>query len=282
MIMLSDLCDRLGLDTNEAGWVIAWVMECYEKGILTNKDTEGLEMTWGNVEATKEMLQRIAKREGCGDLLAEGCMRASKRIGGEAPNLAVYTKKGNTPRGIDHRASMWSEFLDTCVSSTGTIESGWSTSLSAAKVGFKYMSNPFSWEEVATWNASTKGAMLFEDSLVTCFFTTMGDIPMLTEMVNTATGWDLTLDEALKIGRRIANLFRAFNIRHGLGADLDAPSPRYGLTPVDGPSEGKAIMSVWDQMVRKYYQLMEWDERGKPLPETLKKLGLEEVVKDVW
>ena len=85
----------------------------------------------------------------------------------------------------------------------------------------------------------------------------------------------------MEIGQRVVNLLRAFNIRHGLTADLDTPSPKYGSTPFDGPSKGKAIMPVWDRMVHKHYQLMEWDVIGKPLPKTLKKLGLEEVVEDL-
>ena len=82
--MLSNLTDNLGLDVNESGWTIAWVMECYEKGLLTKKDTDGLEMTWGNVDETRKMLEKIAKRDGFGDILAEGVKRASQHIGGEA------------------------------------------------------------------------------------------------------------------------------------------------------------------------------------------------------
>ena len=85
----------------------------------------------------------------------------------------------------------------------------------------------------------------------------------------------------MEIGQRVINLLRTFNIKHRLTADLDTPSPKYGSTPVDGQSKGKAIMPVWDRMVHKYYQLMEWDGIGIPLPKTIKKLGLEEVVEDL-
>jgi aldehyde:ferredoxin oxidoreductase len=97
-------------------------MECYEKGFLKRNDLDGIEMTWGNAEATVEMLKKIAHREGCGKLWAEGVKRAAETIGGEALNRAVYTQKGASPRGHDHRGN-WAEMIDTCHSNTSTIES---------------------------------------------------------------------------------------------------------------------------------------------------------------
>ena len=107
VFVLTDLADRLGIDINETGWIIGWLMECYEKGILTKRDTDGIEMNWGNVESVKAILNKISNREGIGDLLAEGVKRASERIGGEAVKIAVCTRKGSTPRGHDHRGR-WS------------------------------------------------------------------------------------------------------------------------------------------------------------------------------
>src|SRR3989304_5225371 len=99
------------------------VMECYEKGILTDSDTDGLKMTWGNVEAARAMLFKIAKREGLGNILAEGVMRASRLIGKGAEELGVYVKKGQAPRSHDHRAR-WIEMMDTAPSDCGTIAVG--------------------------------------------------------------------------------------------------------------------------------------------------------------
>ncbi|GAJ11501.1 unnamed protein product, partial [marine sediment metagenome] len=118
-MMLSHEVDCLGVDANEAGWLIGFVMECYEKGILNREDCDGLEMTWGNAEATREMLRRIATRQGFGDVLAEGVMRAAQHIGGEAPNFAIHTMKGNTPRAHDDR-NRWPMLFDTCLSQMGT------------------------------------------------------------------------------------------------------------------------------------------------------------------
>ncbi len=102
-IFLANETDRLGMDANETGWMIGLLMECYEKGVLKQDDADGLELTWGNYETANQIMHKIAKREGFGNILAEGVMRAAQLIGGEAPNLAIHTMKGNTPRAHDHR-----------------------------------------------------------------------------------------------------------------------------------------------------------------------------------
>jgi len=122
VIVLNDLNDRLGMDANEAGWLLGMLMECYEKGIISKKDTDGIEITWGNVDAVQALLKKIAAREGFGDILAEGTMRTAMTIGGGAPDLGVYIKTGAVPRGHDHRAR-WEEMLDTATSSTSTVDS---------------------------------------------------------------------------------------------------------------------------------------------------------------
>jgi aldehyde:ferredoxin oxidoreductase len=274
-IMLSWEVDNLGMEVNEAGWVIGFIMECYEKGILTKEDVNGLEMTWENVQATQLMLKMIARREGFGNVLAEGVMRAAEHIGGEAVNLAVYTKKGNSPRGHDHRTRWW-EMFDTCVSNTGTFENNLG--------GYALDMRPDRyWKDVSTAMAKTKGSMQIEDSMVTCRFNTRQNVDLLSQAVSAVTGWDFTWEEAMKAGLRIVNLMRAFNVRHGLTWDLDYPSLRYGSMPADGPYRGENIMLYWDKMLHNYYKEMGWDEEtGKPLPETLKNLELEYVIRDLW
>ncbi len=279
VVMLSNLTDELGLDVNESGWTIAWVMECFEKGLLTKKDTDGLEMTWGNVEETRKMLQKIARREGFGEILAEGVKRASDRIGGEAAKLAVYTHKGNTPRGHDHRGR-WSELLDTSLSDTGTHEATFGP-LRPDLLGQPPVENQFSPEEVPRNSALVSGWHQFEDCLGVCRFCIKN--PFLTvECVEAVTGWQMDLEQAIAIGKRAINQLRVFNSKHGLKRELERPSDRYGSTPVDGPVKGKGIMPVWDEMVENYYSHMGWDPKtGKPLPETLRSLGLDHLIQDL-
>ena len=278
--MLSNEVDRLGLETNEAGWLIGWVIECYENGLLTKEQTDGLEMRWGNAEAARTLLQRVARREGFGDLLAEGVMRASQKIGGDAARRAVYTMKGNSPRGHDHRGR-WTELLDTATSSTGTIESA--PVVFPHEHGLPAQSDPFSAEDVAAVVAKSKGRMVFADCLGVCRFCSRVELAKLVEVVSAATGWDMGFDEAMTVGLRTVNLLRLFNLRHGLAAEVDRPSARYGSVPVDGPAKGQDIGAVWEEMRSKYYSLLGWDtSTGKPLPDTLRRLGLEREASDIW
>jgi aldehyde:ferredoxin oxidoreductase len=280
VVMLSYEVDRLGMDCNEASFTIGWVMECYEKGIFTKKDLDGLDMKWGNVEAVKTMLNKIAKREGIGDLLAQGVMRASRKIGGEAADWAIYTQKGCTPRSHDHRGGRWAELFDTCLTNTSTIESTWA-GVHTQLVDLPTVSDPFSHEEMSTTNAKFSGIRQFDDCLGTCRIASTHPKLQL-ECLNAVTGWALTLEDAFTIGRRVINQLRVFNFRHGMKKEDERPSKRYGSIPVDGPAQGKNIMEKWDWMVENYYTLMGWDPKtGKPLPETLKKLGLEDLIKDL-
>lgn len=271
-LMLSKEVDRLGMDTNESGWVVGFAMECFERGILTKEKANGLDLSWGNPESARLLLNLIAKRQGIGDILAEGVMRTSKKMGGDAVNYAVHTMKGNTPRSHDHRNGP-AEMFDTSISNTGTLETaGGPTTVSE---------NP-TWEEIVNANIHNKGAMILEDSMVTCRFNTRTNVQLLCQALSAVTGWDFSWEEGMQVGLRAVNLLRAFNIRHGINSrEIDRPSPRYGSAPDAGPWKGRNLLNVWDKMLDAYYSGMGWDKSGVPLPETLEKLGLEDVSKDL-
>lgn len=271
-MMLSKEVDRLGLETNEACWVVGFAMECYEKDILTREKVNGLDLHWGNAESARLLLNLIAKRQGIGDVLAEGVMRVSKKIGGEAVNFAIHTLKGNTPRGHDHR-NRWTEQFDTCVSNTGTIET-WGGPIA--------LGDTPKWEDIVATNLHDKGAMMFEDSLVTCRFNTRMNVDLLSQALSAVTGWDFSLKEGIRVGQRIVHLLRAFNTRHGIiGRDVDRPSSRYCSKPDSGSGKDKSLQEVWDKMLDAYYAGMGWDSKGKPLSETLKKYDLNYVARDL-
>ncbi len=278
-VVLGNDVDRLGMDINESGWLIGWLMECSQKGLLNKDDLDGIDIKWGDAEATRAILKKTAYREGNGNLWAEGVKRTAEKYGGEALDCAVYTLKGATPRGHDHRAR-WSEMIDTCLSNTGTIEVG--PGIPAVKeLGILPPKDMFDAIEVSTFNAMVCGRRLFEDSLVLCFFCGQ-DLKMITDTLSAITDWDFDIQEAMDVGKRIVNQLRVFNFRHGLTKDVEAPSVRYGSTPVDGPAEGKSIMPQWEALRSNYYEKMGWDpETGKPLPETLTKLGLEHLIPDL-
>jgi len=269
---LTDLADRLGVDVNETGWVLGWVMECFEKGVLQKSDLDGLDMTWGNSDSVAEILRGIAERKGFGNLLAEGVKRAAERIGGEAVSMAVCTVKGATPRGHDHRAR-WHELVDTCLTNTSTLEATF-VGVRPHLMDMPPVHDAFSPWEVPLVNAHQNGWAVVEDCLGACRFN-MNYPKKVLSAYNAVTGADMSLPDVITIGKRIVNTFRMFNIRNGLTPELEAPSLRYGSAPSDGPAEGKRILDYWPHIREFYYKSMGWDPKtGIPLPDTLRSLGL--------
>ena len=279
-LILAHLLTLLGLEGNEAGFLVAMVIELYEKGVLTQENSEGLDLRWGNTKAMKTLLERIANRQGAfANILAEGTMHAAEALGTEAQNCGIYTMKGYSPRTHDHRA-MWREMFDTATSDLGTFDSGY---IGPPDPDVPSLKNGFSPDEVSANVAVTKGRRQFEDTLGTCIFCTLRPLNEVLEALNAATGWDFTPNEAQDVGFRVANLMRAFNLRHGVAVDVESTSPRWSSAPVDGPAKGVSIAEHWDSMLDNYYRLMGWDrETGRPLPETLKSIGLEHVTGDLW
>jgi aldehyde:ferredoxin oxidoreductase len=276
---LNTQTDRACVDVNEFGWVIGWVREGLEKGWLTRQQV-GLDLKWGDVAGANRLLQMINRREGFGDLLAEGVKRAAEKLGGEAAKAAIYTGKGASPRGHDHRGR-WEEMLDTATSSIGTMETG--NPVHQTELGLPARINPFDGVEVAKLVAGCRGRRAFEDSLGICIFTTRTRLENVCRALSAATGWYYTVAEAMRFGRRTAAINRATALRCGLGPDLEKPSFRYGSTPENGPAAGHAVSAQWEKMVDTWYREIGYDRKtGKPLPQTLKDLGLAWLAKELW
>jgi aldehyde:ferredoxin oxidoreductase len=169
------------------------------------------------------------------------------------------------------------ELFDTVVTNTSTLESSWA-GVHPQLVDQPPLVDRFSHEEVAVTNARFNGIRQFDDCLGTCRFVA-ADPKLQLECLNAVTGWDLTLDDAFTVGRRIVNQLRIFNFRHGMRKEDERPSKRYGSVPIDGPAAGKDITEKWGLMLETYYKEMGWDsETGKPLPETLVDLDLEDLI----
>ncbi len=279
-LFLANLTTRLGLEGNEAGFLVSMVMELYEREALSTRETDGLELGWGSAKAARALLERIARREGkFANTLAEGTMRAAQALGPEALACAIYAKKGHSPRGHDHRV-MWREMFDTATSDIATYQSGY---IGPTDPEVPPITNAFSPKEVSTHIARAKGRRQLEDMLGTCTFCTRVPVSHLVEQLNNVTGWDFTAREAQDVGYRASALLRAFNLKHGIGPELERPSPRWSSAPVDGPAKGITIEPHWEGMLDNYYSEMGWDRKsGRPLPETLRKLGLESVAAELW
>ncbi len=143
--------------------------------------------------------------------------------------------------------------------------------------------DPFSPDQVAYMVAKSKPRRQFIDCLGICNQQSGQDFSLLVKLVNAATGWDLTMDDVITIANRNTNLMRAFNLRHGVSLQVEAPSILYSSVPVDGPAKGRDIKPHWEHMLDVYYQHMGWDRKsGRPLPETLRSLGLEAEIRDLW
>jgi aldehyde:ferredoxin oxidoreductase len=275
-VYLSNICDAIGVDVNELGWVLGWVMECYEKGLITAEQLDGIEAKWGDPKATEKLMEKIAKREGCGEWLGEGVMRASKHIGGMAADMAIYSQKGQSPRSHDHRGR-WAEMFDTCMSNTSTIEVTFG-GVQVERLGMAPMKDRFSPTEIVDQMAALNGWHQFDDSLGVCRFD-FTNANKGVETVAAITGWDLDLQSAMTIGKRISAAMRIWSFQHGLDPSLERPSKRYGSVPIDGPAAGANIMLYWDDMVRRFRGLIGWDpDHGIPTNETLRDLDLEELI----
>jgi aldehyde:ferredoxin oxidoreductase len=281
--MMTDIYDRLGLDSSTHGCTFGMVFECYEKGIITKDDTGGLELTWGNHEALLKLLHMMIKREGFGKLLADGPRKAAERIGRGATKLVAHMK-GTGYNLHDWRAA-WSTFLGQTIAGSGPVwqAPGFDACASEPDLGYPSMrQDGLSTEgKAANVRASQLKKIWDSDCLGLCWYGTWG-VPNVTSYatrsLEAATGWkNFSREEAFMVGERVVNLERLFNMKRGLtiADDLDV-GPRLLEAPSKGAAKGVSIAPYLRMMVEEYYECMGWERStGKPTPETLKRLGLD-------
>ncbi len=283
------LCNQLGLDTISTGNVIAWAMECCEKGILSQAQLEGLDLRFGNDGAMIELIKKIAAREGIGDLLAEGSYRASQKIGGgdwvvhskglDYPAVDIRGTKGMalsfavSPRGGDHLKGLsLYEVAPEVYARDIRKEIGIEV---VPQYWLQYETKP----ELMRWHENWHCVV---DSLGLCKLEGIALKPLLPKhfqrMLAAATGWNINLEELERIGERIWNLERLFNVREGMSRADDMPPRRLLNEPVStGPAQGERLnRERYEQMLTEYYLLRGWEpETGIPTREKKHELGLE-------
>lgn len=272
----SELLDKYGLDGLGITNVIGFAMECYEKGLITKEDTGGLDLQFGNWEAAFEMIERIVKRQGLGNILADGPVRAADYIGNGSDRFTMHVKGMPLPMH-DHR-SAWGYALQYAIGSAGPAHEGGPVALEHSGILPR-----FSIEGKAA--AVKKGQELrcFLNSIGVCVYASEGvSYKLIADILSATTGLNLSENEARKIAIRSINLRRAFNIRHGLVPEDDTLPARYTLDPPpDGGSKGSIVPIK--PMVYDYYNLMGWDlKTGKPYQRTLTNLDLENEAADLW
>ena len=276
----NDLCNRYGLDTISTGATVAFALECYEKGLINKKDTDGMELMWGDAETMVKLVEMIGRREGFGDLLAEGTRRAAAAIGKGADECALHVKGMELPMHDPRAFTSWAVAYGTSnrgachiQAPTFWVERG----LTFPDIGIDNPGDRF--------GSEGKGLLtrLFQDfceaveSSGICKFALYGDFRSghVISLLRAATGWDLETDELMKIGERSFNLKRLINVHCGVTANDDRlPDRIRTLSLAEGGTKG----SLPDQetMLGEYYRARGWDENGIPTPQKLKELSLDE------
>jgi len=280
------LCDQMGIDTISAGNCIGFAYELFQKGILTRKDTGGLDLTWGNQEAALELLKKITNREGLGDILAEGVKRASEHIGKKSADYAMHIKGLEMP-AYEPRAAKWMGLaIATCP--CGAFHNLGYSSQELLGNPFPRQVDRFAEKGYADVNKMNEDRTAVIDSGVMCTFlpnvTQLPSLALLGEMLASATSIHqfANKDALLKVGERIVNLERAFNVREGFGRKDDVYPKRFTTEHLKrGAQADESIIKNFEGMLDEYYAIRGWNSGGVPTREKLESLGLKEITNDI-
>ena len=287
IILINDICNRYGLDTISTGVTVAFALECSERGLIGQEEADGLELSWGNAEAIVELVRRIARREGIGELLADGVRRAAERIGKGSESFAMQVGGQELPLhdaryepllGLAYQVDATPARHTTANSGIYEVES--LRELLAAE----NLTPPGRYEYTG------KGRLLalmnryihVVSCAGLCLFSLLMGRPPVRGWINAATGWGLSREELLRIGHRIQTLRHAFNLREGIRpGDFSLPPRASGRPPLEeGPLRGVTL--DLEAMTGDYFQAMGWDETtGVPTRELLESLGLFRVAEDL-
>jgi aldehyde:ferredoxin oxidoreductase len=278
----NQLCTVYGLDTISTGATIAFAMECFEQGILTEKDADGLKLNFGNAEAMLQLVEKIARKEELGKVLAEGVARAAEVFGNGAEQFAMHVKGQEvpmheprfkqglglgytiSPTGADHchniHDSAYAVRVGSGLRTLGILNPLPSQELSAAKV--RMVNYGSLWQHTL-------------NCVGYCMFVPFAPGKMV-EAINGITGWGTSLWELMKVGERCIALDRIFNIREGKGKADDNLPGRFFVPFDSGPLQGVRIdEKEMAQAVETYYAMAGWDSDGKPTLAKLQELGIE-------
>lgn len=271
------LCDELGIDTISGGNVVAFATECFEKGIIGGKDTEGLQLSFGDSESVFELLRKIARREGIGDVLAEGVRSAAEVFGGDSSDFAMQIK-GLEISGYESRDAP-AMMLAYMTADVGAHHNrAWAITYDI-EVGREKIT-----EDKAAKVIELQHIRPLMDCLGTCRlqWVELG-MPLVhyAPAMKAITGLDRSWEDLLQVAERVWNLSRGFWVREveGFGREWDYPPPRWYKDPVTtGPSRGKFMAREdVEKLLDMYYEQRGWDADGIPTREKLDELGLDYV-----
>jgi aldehyde:ferredoxin oxidoreductase len=278
----NELCNRYGLDTISAGGIIAFAMEAYEKGIITQKDTDGIELVWGNGKAVVEMVHKMGKGEGIGRLMTEGSKRMAEALGKNAIEFAIHVK-GLEPSAHDPRR-FFSQALSYATAARGACHNAsWShpyeLALSMPEIGIPEPQDAYQIEGKAEFTAKLQDLMCVMDALIICRFSQVGKAVNVTNHVdwlNLITGWNMEIPEYMKVGERLFNLKRMYNCRLGASRKDDLLPYRFLTLNRTGEDLTNQLPPI-GKLLGDYYAYRGWSEDGISTPQKLEELGLNEL-----
>jgi aldehyde:ferredoxin oxidoreductase len=282
----NELCQRYSLDTISIGVTISFAMECFENGLITSSQIDGLNLSFGNKESMLKVIELIGKREGIGDILAEGSKRAAKKLGLKTEKYLVHVKgqevpmhdpryrRGQglgyavSPTGADHMHNvydnMYTQSIPHEIEGLGIVDPVPLEDMGPKKVRLYHY--------VTTWDS-------LDNSLCLCMFTPW-TVKQKVAIVNYVTGWNTSAFELMKVSERATNLARIFNVREGFTRKDDTLPVRLMEPKINGPLTNSSI-SVNDLEHAKdiYYKMVGWDSNGVPTIEKLRELGIDWIEK---
>lgn len=292
ILHMNTLVNELGLDVCSVSTTLSWAMECYEKGLVTDKDTGGISLNWGNDEAAVQMIKNIAYRKGFGDVLAEGAYAASQKVGKGSERFVIHSKKlewtgtelrgsfgwalayATSTRGADHlRALMYVASLKAYAEQARKLfgvppeaTDGWSPK-----------GKPFFVKYLEDLGAVIDSLGLCKTPSLCLMIESYFRPDPLAKIVSAATGWDIDGNGLMKIGERIYHVEKAFNIKLGYGRrEHDTIPERFVKEFLPSPprNTAKALVKL-DPMLDEYYKLRGWDVKTGLIPRTkLEELNL--------
>jgi aldehyde:ferredoxin oxidoreductase len=284
-------CNEYGLDTISTGATIAFAMECYQKGILKDDQTGGITLEFGDADLVVDLVERIAKREGIGNLLAEGTRRMAESLGYGSERFAMHVKGLELP-AYDPRATKITGLAYITASRGGDHMNGYIQGPTFVDMPFliiedstirdPYVANP----QDASVLIDMENALSVLDALGGCKF--MGVVisaQEIVDLVQTATGWDFTLEEFRICGERLQNMARAYCAREGMRREQDILPARLMLDPLpDGPARGMVFeQASLEKMKDAYYEMRGWDvASGIPTRTKLHELDLDYLIPQLW
>ena len=289
----NELCSAYGVDTISCGSTIAFAMECFQRGLLTENDI-GFQLNFGDAEAMVKAVEMVCKREGFGDILAEGSGRAAQKIGKGAEEYAMHVKGLEIPMhapyfkpitglgyalypgGADHVCNL---YIPQAMETPGPGLDQYKPLGLLDPLPREDFSSP---ARIRQYMYATLWASVV-DCLVMCLFCAFGyQQHRITESVRAVTGWDATLWELMKVGERCMNMMRAFNIREGFTAQDDRLPERFHQPLAAGPLKGfKLGKEKFEEAKKTYFGMMGWDEKGIPRREKLQELDIEWVAEEL-